>query len=561
MILTCLQVSGPAYAQFQNLGAEVTDERVIVNSRSHWEHWSLPRHAVTITDDTVVPRYFRERFNVMEDHATYTHTIEEPAWDTRDRFKYHKGSGALTAVPNVGRRIATKTNGEMRLRQDLTMEKYLDANLFKYPDNDTHLLLDGELFVIVDTAMTSAKEGVLALENVRTGRATDLNFSTKDKHVVPVYSYFARPGISRTGSNRPEAAHLFDGKMDTYWEPGAGDPLEAWWLEIDLGRTVLVDEIVLRFADADLGDPFRQFRILASPTRDFVDDDEQLIEFLVVAGTTRPNDGQREFRLPITDDLGTDPDWTGRVIETVRIVVTESRGGQHTRLYGDNTLEQWEQMDPADRGDVVYYVTPEGGFEEPVSREQYDSLAQARQGRKEYYRRERPRLAEIEVWGLGDDIGPQILVGGGSISTFGEGAGSPALAFDGSHDTFFTHATPSESLPELGTLTVDLGATFWLDSVRMISKEPLPGYTHRVSNGSRDSSGRPKWSRLSPVSRETNTNDQLNQTVDTFAAAPRARLFESRVFRIFERGWSWNIREYQLLTRPSTSVIDGICLF
>ncbi|MDP7281750.1 MAG: chitobiase/beta-hexosaminidase C-terminal domain-containing protein, partial [Candidatus Poribacteria bacterium] len=47
--------------------------------------------------------------------------------------------------------------------------------------------------------------------------------------------------------------------------------------------------------------------------------------------------------------------------------------------------------------------------------EDFDSLPTERQGRKDYYIRERPRLSEIEVWGWGDNLSPGLVESGGSI--------------------------------------------------------------------------------------------------------------------------------------------------
>ena len=173
------------------------------------------------------------------------------------------------------------------------MERFLDANFRKYPGNATHVVVDGELFVLVDTTMTADKEGILALEHAETGQASSLQFSAGDKLPVPIYDYSVRMGISRSGSNPPRVDHLFDGRQDTYWEPDPNDSIDSWWLEIDLGRSVLVDEIVLRFDDAEVGDPFRQFKILASPGQDLLEDEQDEIEFAVVGGTRVPNEGKR----------------------------------------------------------------------------------------------------------------------------------------------------------------------------------------------------------------------------------------------------------------------------
>ena len=113
--------------------------------------------------------------------------------------------------------------------------------------------------------MNGDKEVRLSLRNERTGSRSRKTFETKSKEQFPEYAYSVRPGISRAGSNVDSAAYIFDGKPSTYWEPDLADTSDNWWVEIDLGRVVVVEKVVLHFVDEAEGDPFRQFRVLASP--------------------------------------------------------------------------------------------------------------------------------------------------------------------------------------------------------------------------------------------------------------------------------------------------------
>ena len=195
------------------------------------------------------------------------------------------------------------------------MEKYLDANFLKYPGNEAHLVIDGVGFVVEDTTMTAAKEGTLTLRNARTGRTSRLDFQTKDKLPFPIYEYSVRQGVSRLGSGSVDQGALFDGDPGTFWEPDANDPIKNWWIEIDLGRTVLVDEIVLKFADAGNGDPFRQFKVLTEPGQQLILEEAGELEFAVVAGTDAPNEDQRVFSFGMEDTRDAAPGWDGRMVE------------------------------------------------------------------------------------------------------------------------------------------------------------------------------------------------------------------------------------------------------
>ena len=76
VFLGCLVAVQPGNSQVQTRGAKVTDRLVTVDSRSYWAHWTMPSHAVESADDAVVPRYFRDRFNLLEDFRTFRRSID-----------------------------------------------------------------------------------------------------------------------------------------------------------------------------------------------------------------------------------------------------------------------------------------------------------------------------------------------------------------------------------------------------------------------------------------------------------------------------------------------------
>ena len=201
-----LLASTPAPAQVETRGARVSETAISVEGAEHWQHWTMPTHAVDLdSTGAVVPHYFRQRFNVLDDFRTYRRSIEELSLGTKDRFKIHKGVGAFTSVPNVRRDFAVDGNGEMRTRSDLKLEKILDAHFGKYPGNATHLIIDEVLYTIVAPSMTAAKEGVLTLKSVESGATATLDFKTKDKHEMPIYAFFLAQGVSRLGSGSVDA--------------------------------------------------------------------------------------------------------------------------------------------------------------------------------------------------------------------------------------------------------------------------------------------------------------------------------------------------------------------
>ena len=128
-----------------------------------------------------------------------------------------------------------------------------------------NLLDDLQTFTrsIVDLRRRSNQNAILNIDSTQT---RDIKGQViLDRKGNPIYSYFFRPGISRVGSNAADAANILDDDPTTFWEPEPQASLDDWWIEIDLGRVVAVDSLVIHFVEEELGDPFFQFRVLAAP--------------------------------------------------------------------------------------------------------------------------------------------------------------------------------------------------------------------------------------------------------------------------------------------------------
>ena len=67
-----------------------------------------------------------------------------------------------------------------------------------------------------------------------------------------------------TAGNRADVVNLFDGDLETYWQPdpptGEGELAGQWWFTVDLGRLVIAKRIALKFVAEELGDPFLPVR-------------------------------------------------------------------------------------------------------------------------------------------------------------------------------------------------------------------------------------------------------------------------------------------------------------
>ena len=306
------------------------------------------------------------------------------------------------------------------------------------------------------------------------------------------------------GSNRAGVVNALDGRMDTYWEPDppsspevAENVASEWWFTVDLGRVVIADRIVVRFAED--GDPFRLFDVLTSdgqkPTAAPAGDD---FDFIPVLRTLEPNSTQREFKIDVSN-LGQES--REQAVRFIQVVVKASELDRGQRVADRET---WEALDPENQGLIEYTkLLGEGADlrEFAVSEEVYGQLQDFRRGPINYYRRELPRLAELEVWGGADEIVSGAIERGGSV-TF-QTAINPELLVDGdvgSKISVKTHIVDVGG--PLGSILFDLGSSYWVNAQRMVANfrgnehtVSFPNYALDFSDGSREPDGSLKWHR------------------------------------------------------------------
>ena len=314
-------------------------------------------------------------------------------------------------------------------------------------------------------------------------------------------------GIRDAGSNALAAANLMDGRMDTYWEPDRSDLLEDWWVQIDLGRTVSATRIVLEFVGEELGDPFLHFKVTTSQGERPV---EPMI-FRTRFTTDRPVKNERRFEIDLTRQPATKwpdvaGDFSGDVIRYVGVGITDSDFGKGREV----TPGTYEDLPPEQKGDVLYFRADDRGNRDLLNgREDWDRLAgTGMQGPVIHYRRERPRLAEVEVWAIGDNIGTGILDRGGKVIA-SDNSGSEMAVIDGDYFGRVPHWSTNSFIdpkklfpwdpPDLeGSLFIDLGGSFFLDNIRVLHASstfiaPFPTYRIQVSDGSTHADGELAW--------------------------------------------------------------------
>lgn len=231
-------------------------------------------------------------------------------------------------------------------------------------------------------------------------------------------------GVHRAGTSPTTAAALIDGDPSSAWSPTGSASLSDWWIEIDLGRVVSAHYIELEFDAA--GPAVEFFRIFSS-------------------------DGE-----PFFSSAGVSIDATLRYNRRERFSFNED----HTvRLDLDLAPVRYVRVQ-ADR------LTPGAG------------------------------LAELRVATPGDNLSLGTIDRGGSIeirSLFGGGDRErqesqfiSSLIIDGDITSYWGRKEGRGAIP-IGRFTLDLGALFWIDRMRLLgdfSGLPTTGERARTRFGS-----------------------------------------------------------------------------
>ena len=124
-------------------------------------------------------------------------------------------------------------------------------------------------------------------------------------------------GIRAVGSNPGAATRIIDGDLGTSWSPDPDDPLEDWWVEVDLGRSVPAIELKLIFAED--GPPFEDFRVFVSTGEErFPGTRLKELRYTAAFHTLGPNQEHVVVhRFDAVDKLGTP--LTGEMLQYIKI--------------------------------------------------------------------------------------------------------------------------------------------------------------------------------------------------------------------------------------------------
>lgn len=318
------------------------------------------------------------------------------------------------------------------------------------------------------------------------------------------------------GSNRAGVVDVLDGLMTTWWEPDPprSDDLDLasqWWFVVDLGRIVLIDRIVLRFAPEGQGDPFLLFDVLVSdgqpPSAALR---SGAVEFQPVLQMLQPNKTQREFEIDLSNLERGDNKSLGRFVQVVIRGSDLDRG----QLLGvdEAGASAFAELDRDDQGLIEHTKELPDGRLAAVSEAVWLELEESRQGPVRYYRRERPRLAELEVWGPGEELIHGIVEREGSVTWQREIAVDRLFDGDLSTVVFLPVLSPVMEEVEDDVLFFDLGSWYWINGYRMVQNFRAGGghvgsfsrYNLEFSDGARQADGSFKWTAMATVDHTSN---------------------------------------------------------
>ena len=226
--------------------------------------------------------------------------------------------------------------------------------------------------------------------------------------------------VRGVGAVPSTAVHAFDGDLATCWSPPPGTAPKDWWLEIDLGQVFPVQQIRLRFADSAPPLPF--FTLSLSKGERFINSANVVVEGTLLYSHSRrfAFNEERDLTIDLDDEL----------VQVLRIEATREMTGA-------------------------------------------------------------PALAEIQIRAFGDNIAFDLIAKGGTVdveAAIVAVAGIPSVMFDGDLSTMW-RVNPlakgsSGDSATFGDYRIDLGATYWIDSVWLLG-EPLgipPRLRHYYAN-------------------------------------------------------------------------------
>ena len=506
---------------------------------------------------------------------------------------------ALVAVAGVVTALLTPLQGQTtRQFQSLdnqiivTTQRHFDD--WERPEGTVEITAGGELMPKRWNRDTDATDSIVDFlrYELEASAADPITFKVQERlQGRSPSSVRLADAVVDAGSNVGDVANILDGIDTTFWEPALlsgdvdRDVIPAlWWFTVDLGRVVFIKKIILKFPPReDLGDPFYVYDVLVSDGRkpisaptpssppDFFpalislepNTNDRVVEIdlrgVVGRGVPRVESGAARREVEARDDvdesaLGSETDDMATLVgRFVQVVIQGSRLDRAEEV----SQAEYEQLESADAGAIDYHKKLDDGSELPVPEETYfERLSEEERGSIRYFRRERPRLAELEVISEGDDVAHGIFRREGSITSPDSRTGG--ILLDSNVETahlLLLSSDPVVSFEPTQSVIFDLGSDFWLDSHRMTYVYPTDGYTFgdytlEVSDGTREPDNSFKWSTVTE-------REQTAVLGGVVGKITEGNNFPAVAARLLKLQWNVQPRPERLVANPSEFQLFG----
>lgn len=158
-------------------------------------------------------------------------------------------------------------------------------------------------------------------------------------------------GIWKAGTRQEQAAQLIDGREDTYWEPDPSAPLEDWSVEIDLGRLVWAQKVVVKFVAEDGESSALQFKLRTSSGSQVSSFQHTVLDYTNAGRSQEVQRASSVFEFLLKPTEIADPEFSGDPIRFVQLLFTNRDDGQTQEI----SESDWQSLPEAERGTVLYF--------------------------------------------------------------------------------------------------------------------------------------------------------------------------------------------------------------
>ncbi|NKB69609.1 MAG: hypothetical protein GKR89_21270 [Candidatus Latescibacteria bacterium] len=470
------------------------DNQIHVDQISHWSNWvyqnNLVRDVAVAIDSTrlfdfttsgIKPRFFSNKKNYVIDLDRFEYNHPLPG------FEAALIQGNVSALSNSAQAARVGDDdpttfwepAEEDFNQDGLRNWQILVDLGRTVWADSIVVLlppvqsDGELVVPL------ISESIIGFQELTPEQQAEVERFNRRRALADIVA----------------PADLIDANGDTLVRLGQTLINEGQNLPRDLATLQYLKQLNINSiqvqSEEDLGDVPKLFVLEVSMGKQAGDSSSKNFAYHIV-GRASATGNQRRYVFPLEPldkadfDLDGVPDIPGTFAHFVRLSIFDSDFDQKEFLgEGEEGQSIYEGLVPERQGQRIFQRLTAGGFTKRINNledEQgntvtaetiYNNLPAAEQGPIRYFKRELPRVSEIQVWGPGPNLAyhPRDRAGGGYEDG---GRGTPEFSMDGVYmtrwlgnawDIKYSTGGGGQDALICCTMWMDLGAVFWIDKI------------------------------------------------------------------------------------------------